>query len=370
MYKQGVGKLLRVSRSLVASPQKRRVQSVAEKYVAKAEAIKRKLLARNGTPSRNPPASPSADPSASTPTRDMVTADTGVRFSDIVGLGAVKAALREAVILPATRPDLFTGLRKPPKGFLLFGPPGTGKTMLAKALAAECKASFFSISASSIVSKYMGEGEAKVRALFEEAHRRRPSVIFIDEVDSVLSKRGSAEHEASRRLKTEFLVQLDGVGSKDGVFVLAATNLPGELDDALLRRLPKRFYVPLPDANARQAIVRGLLAKHKTRHTLKKNDFSTVSKITAGYSASDVANVVRDAAMGPLRGISPTQLQKMPAASVPPITIKHFRDAAKAVTKSVDDTALRKYQKWAAANDAGPVEAKKRKRGLLEFFSK
>jgi AAA+ superfamily predicted ATPase len=146
---------------------------------------------------------------------------------------------------------------------LLFGPPETGKTMLAKAVAAESHATFFSMSASTLMSKWVGEGEKRVKALFSVAAKHSPAVIFIDEVDSMLSKRTDGENDASRRLKTEFMVQLDGASAdKDNrVFVLAATNRPWEIDDAIIRRLAKRIYIPLPDENTRRKLfgeLRGL----------------------------------------------------------------------------------------------------------------
>ena len=162
-------------------------------------------------------------------------------------LQKAKQQLQEMVILPATRPDLFKGLRAPTRGLLLYGPPGNGKTMLAKAVATESSCTFLAISASTLTSKWVGEGEKLVRKLFEVAHERAPSIIFIDEIDSVLSARSSNENEASRRLKTEFLIQFDGVNKGGGqVFVVGASNRPEELDDAVRRRLAKRIHIPLP----------------------------------------------------------------------------------------------------------------------------
>lgn len=162
-----------------------------------------------------------------------------MRFHDVVGLNRAKQLLKEAVLMPMKYPHLFTGLLEPWKGILLFGPPGTGKTMLAKAVATECKTTFFNISASSIVSKWRGDSEKLVRLLFELARYHEPSTIFLDEIDSIMSERTSeGEHEASRRMKTELLLQLDGlVKGKERVFLLAASNLPWDLDSALLRRL-------------------------------------------------------------------------------------------------------------------------------------
>ncbi|KAH9536041.1 hypothetical protein CY35_17G085000 [Sphagnum magellanicum] len=194
---------------------------------------------------------------------EIMDQDPAVRWDDIAGLEHAKKCVTEMVIWPLLRPDIFQGCRAPGRGLLLFGPPGTGKTMIGKAIAGEAKATFFSISASSLTSKWIGEGEKLVRALFGVASCRQPAVIFIDEIDSLLSQRkAEGEHESSRRIKTQFLIEMEGCGSgTEQILLIGATNRPQELDEAVRRRLSKRLYIPLPSSAARAWIVRNLLGK-------------------------------------------------------------------------------------------------------------
>jgi vacuolar protein-sorting-associated protein 4 len=165
-----------------------------------------------------------------------------VKWDDIAGLELAKEALKEAVILPVKFPQLFTGNRKPTSGILLYGPPGTGKSYLAKAVATEANSTFFSVSSSDLVSKWMGESERLVKQLFTMARENKPAIIFIDEVDALCGPRGEGESEASRRIKTELLVQMNGVGNDStGVLVLGATNIPWQLDAAVRRRFERRI---------------------------------------------------------------------------------------------------------------------------------
>lgn len=168
----------------------------------------------------------------------ILTEKPNIRWEDVAGLDAAKEALKEAVILPIKFPQLFDkGNRKPWRGILLYGPPGTGKSYLAKAVATEANSTFFSLSSSDLVSKWMGESERLVKQLFAMARENKPSIIFIDEVDALCGTRGDGESEASRRIKTEMLVQMDGVGhDSSGVLVLGATNIPWQLDSAIRRR--------------------------------------------------------------------------------------------------------------------------------------
>ncbi|XP_028324221.1 spastin isoform X1 [Gouania willdenowi] len=277
---------------------------------------------------------------------EIVDSGASVSFEDIAGQKLAKQALQEIVILPALRPELFTGLRAPARGLLLFGPPGNGKTMLAKAVAAESNATFFNISAASLTSKYMGEGEKLVRALFAVARELQPSVIFIDEVDSLLCERREGEHEASRRLKTEFLIQFDGVqsGGDDRVLVMGATNRPQELDEAALRRFAKRVYVMLPDEETRFTLLKNLLGKHG--NPLSKNDLSQLAKSTAGYSGSDLTSLAKDAALGPIRELGPDQVRCMTAGEMRNIKMKDFVDSLMRIKSSVSPSTLNMYSKW------------------------
>ncbi|KAG7963459.1 hypothetical protein I3843_09G118700 [Carya illinoinensis] len=235
--------------------------------------------------------------------RDIIRGNPDVKWESIKGLENAKRLLKEAVVMPIKYPKYFTGLLSPWKGILLFGPPGTGKTMLAKAVATECKTTFFNISASSVVSKWRGDSEKLVKVLFDLARHHAPSTIFLDEIDAIISQRGEgrSEHEASRRLKTELLIQMDGLTRTDElVFVLAATNLPWELDAAMLRRLEKRILVPLPEPEARRSMFEELLPSQPGEEKLP---YDLLVERTEGYSGSDIRLLCKEAAMQPLRRI-------------------------------------------------------------------
>ena len=257
--------------------------------------------------------------------REIYQESPNVYFDDIIALDEAKRLLCESIQLPLRFPSLFTGLLRPWKGILLHGPPGTGKTLLARAVATECSTTFFNISASTLVSKWRGDSEKLVRALFELARYHAPSTVFLDEIDSILGARGGdggQEHEASRRMKTELLIQMDGMvgsgitgsaGSGAGgagggrssaaqlqhqVFVMAASNTPWDLDVALLRRLEKRVLVPLPVREAREAMLRKHLGSGRGAGDL---DYGILAGRLEGYSGADLELVCREAAMRPVR---------------------------------------------------------------------
>uniref|UniRef100_A0A8C9T7F2 Spastin n=1 Tax=Scleropages formosus TaxID=113540 RepID=A0A8C9T7F2_SCLFO len=264
---------------------------------------------------------------------EIVDSGSAVRFEDVAGQELAKQALQEIVILPALRPELFTGLRTPARGLLLFGPPGNGKTMLAKAVATESNATFFNISAASLTSKYVGEGEKLVRALFAVARELQPSIIFIDEIDSLLCERREGEHDASRRLKTEFLIEFDGVqsGSEDRVLVMGATNRPQELDEAVLRRFAKRVYVTLPNEEVGRC----------------NKMFCVIPfRMTEGYSGSDLTSLAKDAALGPIRELRPEQVKNMAAHEMRNITFSDFVESLKKIKRSVSPQTVDLYIRW------------------------
>lgn len=301
----------------------------------------------------------------------ILTEKPNIRWEDIAGLDSAKEALKEAVILPVKFPHLFRGNRKPTSGILLYGPPGTGKSYLAKAVATEANSTFFSISSSDLVSKWMGESERLVKQLFTMARENKPSIIFIDEVDALMGQRGEGESEASRRIKTELLVQMNGVGTdSDGVLVLGATNIPWQLDSAIRRRFEKRIYIPLPDQSARTRMFE--IDVGETPCSLTKEEFRQLGELTEGYSGSDVAVAVKDALMEPVRRIqSATHFKNVSAVEgekklipcspgdkgaielnwvdieadelqEPELTIKDFLKAVKITRPTVNNEDLRK----------------------------
>ncbi|KAL8114283.1 uncharacterized protein LOC141666653 [Apium graveolens] len=275
----------------------------------------------------------------------IVDRSPSVKWDDIAGLEKAKQTLLEMVVLPTKRKDIFTGLRRTSRGLLLFGPPGTGKTMLAKAVASESEATFFNVSASSLTSKWVGEGEKLVRTLFMVAISKKPSVIFIDEIDSIMSTRTSSENEASRRLKSEFLVQFDGVtsNSDDLVIVIGATNKPQELDDAVLRRLVKRIYIPLPDAN-----VRRILFKHKLKgqaFSLPGGDLERLVRETEGYSGSDLQALCQEAAMMPIRELG-SKILTIKANQVRSLKYSDFESAMTVIRPSLQKSKWEELEQW------------------------
>ncbi|XP_064989492.1 uncharacterized protein LOC135627350 isoform X1 [Musa acuminata AAA Group] len=272
-----------------------------------------------------------------------------VTFDDIGALDETKKLLHELIILPLQRPELFKGLLEPSRGILLFGPPGTGKTMLAKALAHEAGATFINVSMSAIASKWFGHSESNTRALFTLAAKVAPTIIFIDEVDCILGQK-TRERDTIASVTNEFMIHWDGLltKSEDRILVLAATNRPFNLDEAIIRRFEHRIMVGLPSQEGRESILRTLLSKEKTEQL----DFKELATMTVGYSGSDLKNLCVAAAYRPLRELiqreQPTRLKKQSnkQGSVEPTTACrsiNMEDLKKAINQVAKSCATKSY---------------------------
>ncbi|KAG6768274.1 hypothetical protein POTOM_027173 [Populus tomentosa] len=292
--------------------------------------------------------------------------EIGVKFNDVGALEEVKKALNELVILPMRRPELFShgNLLRPCKGILLFGPPGTGKTLLAKALATEAGANFISITGSTLTSKWFGDAEKLTKALFSFASKLAPVIIFVDEVDSLLGARGgSFEHEATRRMRNEFMAAWDGLRSKDSqrILILGATNRPFDLDDAVIRRLPRRqqchlyncvvslfrIHVDLPDAENRMKILRIILNRENLEADFQ---FDKLANATEGYSGSDLKNLCIAAAYRPVEELLEEEKGGKNGATpaLRPLNLEDFIQSKAKVGPSVsfDAASMNELRKW------------------------
>ncbi|KAJ6843698.1 uncharacterized protein M6B38_297560 [Iris pallida] len=251
------------------------------------------------------------------------------------------------------RPELFLrgNLLRPCKGILLFGPPGTGKTLLAKALATEAGANFISITGSVLTSKWFGDAEKLTKALFSFATRLAPVIIFVDEVDSLLGARGGAfEHEATRRMRNEFMAAWDGLRSKDSqrILIVGATNRPFDLDDAVIRRLPRRIYVDLPDVDNRMKILRIFLSQENLEPGFR---YDELAKATEGYSGSDLKNLCIAAAYRPVQELLEEEQKQGVTGSTPSLrhlSLEDFLQAKAKVGASVayDAASMNELRKW------------------------
>ncbi|KAL7608780.1 uncharacterized protein LOC111886521 [Lactuca sativa] len=315
--------------------------------------------------------------------------EIGVTFSDIGALDDIKDSLQELVMLPLRRPDLFIGgLLKPCRGILLFGPPGTGKTMLAKAIANEAGASFINVSMSTITSKWFGEDEKNVRALFTLAAKVSPTIIFVDEVDSMLGQRSRAgEHEAMRKIKNEFMTHWDGLLTKPGerILVLAATNRPFDLDEAIIRRFERRIMVGLPSVENREKILKTLLGKEEIDEGL---NFGELASMTEGYTGSDLKNLCTTAAYRPVRELiqqerlkdiekklraergegtrSPEEVTEEKVITIRPLNMEDFREAKNQVAASFasEGSIMGELKQWNEQYGEGGS----RKKEQLSYF--
>ncbi|XP_013173824.1 PREDICTED: katanin p60 ATPase-containing subunit A-like 2 isoform X1 [Papilio xuthus] len=271
---------------------------------------------------------------------------SGVSWDDVKGLEEAKRILIESVVYPVRHPAVFTGLLEPWRGALLHGPPGAGKTLLARALAAESRCTFFNVACSTLVNKWRGESEKIVQVLFEMAFYYSPSIIFMDEVETLMSERsGPGEHEASRRLKSQLLTELDGVRDRDGlVFLLANSNMPWEIDTAMLRRLEKRIYIPLPDEKARAALFETYL-NVRTVEVYPKVNFQELAAKTEGYSGSEIKLVCKEALMANVRKMLPNMVARSQSGRKERLDVSDIL-AAIDKTKPVSKDLAKRHIEW------------------------
>jgi vacuolar protein-sorting-associated protein 4 len=295
-----------------------------------------------------------------------------VTWDEVIGLEDVKHLLQDIILLPQQMPQLFTGNRKVTRSVLLYGPSGTGKTLLAKALASNANYRFYSISSAEIISKYVGESEKNIHLLFETLRKSKPCILFLDEVEALCTKREEQHHTKSVQ---QFLRELDGITgaseSMEGVFILACTNLPWSLDDAMLRRFERKVYVPLPMIDTRILLLRHYISKNE--HILTDEHFKAIALETSHYSSSDISNLTKAAAMAPATVIRKSKhfvplkdgfllpcLANTPGAIamqyseildttkivVPPITYEQLSDALSLVKSTIDVEKLERYEEW------------------------
>ena len=282
--------------------------------------------------------------------REVMIEVPNVHWEDIGGLEDVKQALKEAVEWPLKYPEAFSGLGiTPPKGVLLYGPPGTGKTLLAKAVATESEANFIAIRGPEVLSKWVGESEKRIREIFRKARQAAPTVIFIDEIDAIASRRGSDVNRVTDRLINQLLTEMDGVQENSGVVVIAATNRPDIVDPALLRpgRFDRLILVPAPDEKARLEIL-----KVHTKNVPLAEDvkLEELAKKMEGYTGADIAAVVREAAMVAMRralqeGIIKPGMKAHEIRKRVKVAMRDFEKAMETVGPSVDEATMEHYRR-------------------------
>ncbi|CAA9989571.1 vacuolar protein sorting-associated protein 4, putative [Plasmodium knowlesi strain H] len=332
----------------------------------------------------------------------ILNKDKNVKWSDVCGLETAKEVLKEAIIFPLKFPKLFNSSALPYKGILLYGPPGTGKTFLALACSNECNMNFFNVSSSDLVSKYQGESEKYIKCLFDTAKEHAPAIIFIDEIDSLCGSRTDGENESTRRIKTEFLINMSGLNNyKNNIIVMGATNTPWSLDSGFRRRFEKRIYIPLPNVYARMKIfekyingnesngkdqdategksvnVDGSTCGNGSQSNIGKEDIKYFATVTENYTGADIDIICRDAVYMPVKKCllskffkqvkrngqifytpcspgdpDPTKVEKNVMSLnenellLPPLSVQDFKTAISNAKPSLSVDDLKKYEEW------------------------
>jgi len=270
----------------------------------------------------------------------------GVKWTEVVGLDHVKRLIREVIVYPVQRPDLFPlGW---PRGILLFGPPGCGKTLLAAAVATEIDAEFVSLDSASIMSKWLGEAEKNVAKLFNwarEMETKRPVIMFIDELDSLIGKHQN-EIGGEIRVRNQFLKEMDGVIDKNRkvhIYVIGATNKPWDLDIPFIRRFQKRIYVPLPDEATRIEMFQFYTKEMNLKLDV---DLRELGRTTQGYSGSDIRDICQDVYLEKISNLFETGLAKNTEIKPDPVSMKDFKNAITDRKPSVPQQMVATYEKW------------------------
>ena len=284
--------------------------------------------------------------------------DNKTTFRDVVGLEKIKKQIERKIILPFQKPSLFQKFKKKVGGgVLLYGPPGCGKTLLARATAGECDASFFNIQIADVLDMYIGESENKLHNLFEKARQETPSVMFFDEIEALAGKRTHGRNSSQSNVVSQFLTELDGFSQEnEGVLVLGSTNVPWSLDAAFLRpgRFDRMFFVPPPDKSAREGILKHHLID---RPSSKDVDFALIASRTAGYSGADLANIIEMAADEAID-------ETLSTGEETAIRMEHFSEVLNEAKSSTVEwlSTARNYAKY--ANDGGRYD------DVLDFIKK
>jgi vacuolar protein-sorting-associated protein 4 len=282
----------------------------------------------------------------------ILTERPDLKMSEVAGLEDAKQAIQEAILSPMKHPELFKGkARQPWKGILFYGPSGCGKTLIAKAVASEVHATFFNVSAGNIVSKWLGESEKLIMTLFDMARKNQPSVIFMDELDSVGVSRTGHDVGGERRLKTQLLTELQGLASNpdERVTIIGATNLPWELDFALRSRFEKKIHIPLPGKSSRRRIFE---IHMEDIDVSPEVDFDELADLTEGYSGRDIGVVCRETAMEPIRDLQRTGKLDHDGAvlDLRPVSRQDFLRAIENIGPGTPPEDIRRYIDWGEAS--------------------
>jgi vacuolar protein-sorting-associated protein 4 len=279
----------------------------------------------------------------------IITERPKIKMSEVAGLADAKQAIDDAILAPMKHPELFRGkARQPWRGILFYGPAGCGKTLVAKAVAAEVNATFFNVSAANIVSKWLGESERLVMSLFDLARKNQPAIIFIDELDSIGISRSGDDVGGERRLKTQLLTELQGLASneEERITLIGATNLPWELDFALRSRFEKKIHVPLPDREARAKIFEIHMEDVEVSPTI---EYDELADLTEGYSGRDISVVCREAAMEPIRDLQRTGRMddEQEILDIRPVSRDDFLRAIENIRPATPPEDVKRYLDWA-----------------------